>query len=206
MSFEAEGNVGAPLLRHERSKADCRLSQAAISEGAARAGVTRRLVRQRFSCRGAGRVCVGRRGGGRDAKGRKRRSYSATAKAFPLLCSPRRSRIPLWFAPPFQLGSHKSPSHRGLARTSPTGIEFLSSHFWRLHFIYKICTLKMVTHLLASSPPGGRLGMLSVANVRITWTKSGAPSSPCFLMISGNQKDFLVSGVDSHKHQIFTSI
>lgn len=41
-----------------------------------------------------------------------------------------------------------------------------------------------LTYLLASSPPGGRLGMLSDANVRITWTKSGTPSSPCFLMIS----------------------
>lgn len=31
--------------------------------------------------------------------------------------------------------------------------------------------------------------MLSDANVRITWTKSGTPSSPCFLMISvGKQK------------------
>lgn len=43
------------------------------------------------------------------------------------------------------------------------------------------------THLLANSPPGGRLGMFSLANVRITWTKSGTPS-PCFFMISGNQK------------------
>lgn len=41
-----------------------------------------------------------------------------------------------------------------------------------------------ITYLLASSPPGGRLGMLSDANVRITWTKSGTPSSPCFLIIS----------------------
>lgn len=45
-----------------------------------------------------------------------------------------------------------------------------------------------VTHLLASSPPGGRLGMLSDANVRMTWTRSGTPSSPCFLRISGKQK------------------
>lgn len=40
------------------------------------------------------------------------------------------------------------------------------------------------SYLLASSPPGGRLGMLSDANVRITCTKSGTPSSPCFLIIS----------------------
>lgn len=44
------------------------------------------------------------------------------------------------------------------------------------------------THLLASSPPGGRLGMDSDANVRITWTKSGTPSSPCFLIISVKDK------------------
>lgn len=50
-----------------------------------------------------------------------------------------------------------------------------------------------LTHLLASSPPGGRFGMLSDANVRITWTKSGTPSSPCFLMISvGKQNYFLL--------------
>lgn len=47
-----------------------------------------------------------------------------------------------------------------------------------------------LTHLLASSPPGGRLGMDSDANVLITWTRSGTPSSPCFLIISGEKHYF----------------
>lgn len=34
--------------------------------------------------------------------------------------------------------------------------------------------------------------MLSDANVRITWTKSGTPSSPCFLMIS-EKKHYILS-------------
>lgn len=50
------------------------------------------------------------------------------------------------------------------------------------------------THLLASSPPGGRLGMASDANVRITWSRSGTPSSPCFLRISvGKQNGIFYS-------------
>lgn len=49
-----------------------------------------------------------------------------------------------------------------------------------------------LTHLLASSPPGGRLGMDSDANVLITWTRSGTPSSPCFLIISGEETKTLL--------------
>lgn len=50
----------------------------------------------------------------------------------------------------------------------------LVEHF----FSYVLCGKS--THLLASSPPGGRLGMLSVANTHITWAKSGMLSTPCF--------------------------
>lgn len=60
--------------------------------------------------------------------------------------------------------------------------------------VYEVAT--KLTHLLASSPPGGRLGMASDANVRITWTKSGRLSSPCFLMISvGKQNQILLNCV-----------
>lgn len=68
----------------------------------------------------------------------------------------------------------------------PTFKSGLTVKFW---FKSKTTFTLMRTHLLANSPPGGRFGMLSVANVRITWTKSGTPS-PCFFMISGNQKYF----------------
>lgn len=77
--------------------------------------------------------------------------------------------------------------------------------FYERYTLFKLKSIFTLvqTYLLANSPPGGRFGMLSVCNVRMTWTKSGTPS-PCFFMISGNQKYLLVNSVQSQLENIAT--